>query len=118
MNILYVENHKRFAVIAVERYLSEHTVMVVPSLVAARQALERSRFDLILLDQDLDDGKGTELAAELASQPERPLILAASSHAAGNEALLKAGADGVCSKMEFQGIEVAIARLFSTRRVE
>ncbi len=62
----------------------------------------------MLLDQDLADGKGAELAAELMAQPERPFILAASSHTTSNEALLKAGADRVCSKREFKGIETAI----------
>ena len=115
-NILYVENHERFAAVAVKTFLTEHAVTVVPSLVAARQALAQGRFALVLLDQDLDDGKGAELAAELTARPQRPFILAASSHRAGNEALLKAGADGVCSKLEFQGIAAAIANLSSTRR--
>ena len=115
MNILYVENQERFAAVAVKTFLTEHAVTVVPSLVAARQALARGRFDLVLLDQDLDDGKGAELATELTARRQRPFILAASSHRAGNEALLQAGADGVCSKLQFQGVRAAIDRLFSTR---
>ena len=115
MNILYVENHRQFAAIAVKIFLAEHAVTVVPSVAGAREALARSRFDLVLLDHDLDDGKGTELASELQARPDRPLILAASSHAAGNEALLQAGADGVCGKREFGGIGEIIARLEKTR---
>jgi len=115
MNILYVENHPRFADIAVRSFLAEHSVVVVASLAAARQALAGQSFDLVLLDQDLDDGKGTELAAELHARPARPLILAASSHAAGNEALLRAGADAACSKLDFARVSAAIAGLSARR---
>jgi len=115
MNILYVENHRQFAAIAVKTFLAGHTVRVVPSLAAARQALAQSDFDLVLLDHDLDDGKGTELASELQARSDRPLIIAASSHAAGNEALLKAGADAVCGKREFAGIGAVMTKLNKTQ---
>ena len=111
MTILYVENHARFAEIAVKTFLTEHTITVVPSLVLARLALAQAPFDLILLDQDLDDGKGTALAAELCRQSERPKILAVSSHDAGNNALLAAGADWVCAKRDFKQITTIIANL-------
>lgn len=111
MKILYVENNARFAAIACSCFLTEHEVTVVPRLAQARQALARETVDLVLLDQDLDDGKGAELAAELNGLPNRPLILAASSHTAGNNALLRAGADGVCAKPDFARVGRAIADL-------
>ena len=38
-------------------------------------------------------------------------IIAASSHDAGNAALVKAGASAVCGKMEFNGIQAVIEAL-------
>ena len=43
--------------------------MVTPGLAGARQLLVTAAFDLILVDFDLDDGKGDELVAELCKQP-------------------------------------------------
>jgi two-component system OmpR family response regulator len=114
MKILYVENHARFATIAVSTFLSEYTVTVVPRLAEARLALRDHAFDLILLDQDLDDGKGAELAAELRARGDLLPILAVSAHAAGNAALLQAGADAVCAKPAFAGVQPAIRRLMSS----
>jgi hypothetical protein len=58
----------------------------------------------VLVDFDLDDGKGEELVRELVASVGRPLIVATSSHADGNTALLHAGADAVCGKLEFARI--------------
>jgi DNA-binding response OmpR family regulator len=103
--ILYVENHPRFAVIVVRRFLAAHQVTLVPGLEEARAALARERFDVVLLDYDLDDGKGVVLVEELRRQAGRPLLIAASSHAEGNERLLQAGVDAACGKMDFARIE-------------
>ena len=78
MKILYVENHAVFAANVVRQFLSQHSVMVAPSLVAARQALRDGRFNLLLVDYDLDDGKGDELVRELtAFEDELPVLYAA-----------------------------------------
>lgn len=108
MTILFVENHSRFASVAIKTFLSAHTVMVVPSLAAARQVLTASRFDVVLIDYDLDDGKGAEIVQEVQNQVNRPIVIAISSHSAGNQALLQAGADAVCGKMDFKNIETVI----------
>jgi len=73
-------------------------------------------FQLSQFDFDLDDGKGDELVAEMQSQAKRAVIIAVSSHAAGNQALSEAGADAVCSKMDFQNIEAVIAETGAARR--
>jgi len=67
MRIVYVENHEVFAANVIRQFLSQHSVTVVPSLSAARQALETGSFDLLLVDYDLDDGKGDELVRELTA---------------------------------------------------
>jgi DNA-binding response OmpR family regulator len=113
MNILWVENHQRFSQIAVNSFLAAHVVTVAPSVVAARQCLSETAFDLVMLDYDLDDGKGTELVREIISRPSRPQLIATSSHLFGNQALIDAGADAVCSKMDFANIEQVIADLSS-----
>lgn len=109
MNILYLENHAVFAQQVTKQFLSAHEVTVVSSLTTARHAFECGRFDLVLSDYDLDDGKGDEFVRECrAANPELPII-AVSSHDEGNTALVKAGASAVCSKMEFQYIQQIIA---------
>jgi CheY-like chemotaxis protein len=106
--LLWVENHPHFTRIAGRQFLAAHTVTVAPSLTETRRLLAEQTFDAILLDYDLDDGKGTDLFAVLAEMPHRPPVIAVSSHDAGNEALLRAGAIAACGKMQFAGIGAAI----------
>ena len=108
MNVLYVENHSVFAANAKRQFLSIHTVTVVPSLSAARQAIRRETFDLLLVDYDLDDGKGDQLVREVSTLRQGELIIGVSSHDEGNGALLRAGAHAVCSKMQFDQIQTVI----------
>jgi DNA-binding response OmpR family regulator len=111
MKILYVENHAIFAQQVTNLFLSNHQVTVVPSLVEARDALTKEHYDLLLVDYDLDDGKGVELVKEVRSRASAMLIIGASSHEMGNRALLDAGANAVCSKMEFHHIAEVIQRV-------
>jgi DNA-binding NarL/FixJ family response regulator len=108
MNILYVEDHATFAGTVKQQFLSRHTVTVVPSLSAARQAMLGNTFDLLLVDYDLEDGKGDTLIRELAGSEYRAIAIGVSSHEAGNAALLRAGAAAVCSKSEFDRIQTVI----------
>jgi CheY-like chemotaxis protein len=111
MRLLWVENHAVFVRVAGQQFLAAHAVTVVPSLTAARTLLAEQTFDAVLLDHDLDDGKGTELLAFLAQVAPRPPVVAASAHADGNDALLRAGADAVCPKAHFATIEAVLASL-------
>jgi DNA-binding response OmpR family regulator len=103
MKILYVENHAAFAETVKQRFLSGYSVTVVPSLSSAREKLKDNSFDLLLVDYDLDDGKGAELVHEVRApaSARRVAIIGVSSHAEGNAALLQAGANAICSKMDF-----------------
>ena len=58
MKILYVENHAIFAEQVCREFLSAYDVTVVASLAAARQALAAEKYELLIVDYDLDDGKG------------------------------------------------------------
>ena len=104
MKILFVEDHQKFIETVTKFFLASYQLTAVPSLSEARQALAQSSFEVILIDYDLKDGKGTELMPELLKLPNRPPIIACSSHAKGSEALLLAGADAECSKLKFQHI--------------
>jgi DNA-binding response OmpR family regulator len=110
MNLLWVENHPSFTRFA-RSFLAGYDVTVVPSLAAAREALTHAEFGVVLVDFDLDDGKGTELVGELAAAPRRPFVVAVSAHADGNAALLAAGADAVCGKLEFARIANVLSSL-------
>ncbi len=91
--------------------MSKHHVTVVPSIEDARQAIVAKSFDLILSDYDLDDGKGDEFVRECRAKDLQLPIIAASSHEAGNAALMAAGATEICSKMEFARIAGIIERI-------
>jgi CheY-like chemotaxis protein len=107
--LLWVENHAGFVRVAGKQFLAAHALTVVPSLASARDALAAGTFDAVLLDYDLDDGKGAELIAFIRQLPAAPVVIATSSHEDGNAALLAAGADAVCAKAKFATIESVLA---------
>jgi CheY-like chemotaxis protein len=108
LRLLWVENHTTFARMAGRQFLSAHDVTVVPTLAAARAALEAATFAAVLLDYDLDDGKGTSLIEFVKQLTPAPVVIATSAHEAGNKALLAAGARAVCSKTQFAQIEAVL----------
>lgn len=109
MRVLWVENHAGF-VQAAKRFLAAHDLTVTPTVAEALAALNTQAFDAVLTDFDLDDGKGTEVVAFAKQLPQRPAIIAVSSHADGNAALLAVGADAVCPKTQFADIAETIRR--------
>ena len=111
MKLLYVENHAVFAQTAIAQFLSGHEVQVTPSLAGARAALLAGRFDALLVDFDLDDGKGAELVAELRAAGQAVPIIAVSATKEGNDALLAAGASLAVSKAAFPQLPSALGRL-------
>ena len=115
VHILWIENQQQFVNIALEKFLAAHTVTVFPSLADAKVALASDTFDAVLLDYDLDDGKGTGLFPYLDALPVRPVIIASSSHADGNALLMLSGADAVCSKMDFSQIDAVITAEFNRK---
>jgi CheY-like chemotaxis protein len=115
MRLLWVENHAVFVRVARRLFLSGHDLTVVPSLAAARQALAEQDFDAVLIDYDLDDGKGESLLAFVQALSSRPAVVGVSAHEAGNDALLRAGADEVCSKARFAEIGSVLAALSAKR---
>jgi len=105
MKILFVENHSVFAQQVITHFLPLHQVTVVPSLSGARASLAANPFDVLLVDYDLDDGKGEELIRELRSAGNTIRIVGVSAREEGNAALQQAGVDAICNKMEFNRIQ-------------
>jgi len=104
VKILFVENHLVFARTVTEKFLGGHEVTIVATIGAAIATLARTAFDVVLVDYDVDDDKGTELVRHARDTGFFGRILGTSAHERGNERLLEAGADAVCGKMEFARI--------------
>ena len=104
LKILFVENHDRFVSVVTREFLGGHEVTVVPSIAIALEQLQSSDFDVVLVDYDLDDGKGDRLVREIRINSLPVKIVGVSSHEQGNTALSESGADVICSKMEFDRI--------------
>jgi len=83
MKILLVENHGEFVAVVVPAFLAAHEVTTVTSLDAARAAVAAGRFDAILVDYDLDGGKGDKLVSWLAAARVATPVIAISSHDVG-----------------------------------
>jgi DNA-binding response OmpR family regulator len=113
LRILFVENHPEFASSVIQSFLAVHDVVVVPTIAAARVAVQTSTFAVALVDYDLDDGKGVELVRWLRASSNPLPVVAVSARADGNEALVAAGAHAVCSKLSFGNIQVVIDGLRS-----
>lgn len=105
MKILFVEDQETFARIVVDQFMPSDEVVISPSLADARNKLVGAKFEAILVDYDLQDGKGDELVRELRQSGDSTLIIGVSSHEAGNEALSHAGANNICKKAEFAKIQ-------------
>ena len=74
----------------------------------ARSSLAANQYDILLVDYDLDDGKGEELVRELRKAENEIRIIGVSAREEGNVALLQAGVNAICSKMEFNRIQELI----------
>jgi CheY-like chemotaxis protein len=101
MRVLYVENHPTFARTVVAQFMQEHAVTVVRSIAEASAMIASEPFDVMLIDFDLDDGKGDEFVRHVRSLGLRLPIVACSAHEMGNGRLLDAGANVVCAKSSF-----------------
>lgn len=111
MRILYVENHAEFAATVCASFLADHEVQIAPSIASARIALRAARFDAILVDYDLDDGKGDEIVRWARLFAKGSKLVAVSSHDDGNQALLRAGAHATCPKLRFSQIRDVLGQL-------
>jgi DNA-binding response OmpR family regulator len=101
MSILFLENHAVFARTVVDEFLSDHEVVIVPSLEEGCLAARGAHFDVLLVDYDLDDAKADAFVRWVRGSGDRTPIIAVSARAEGNDALIRAGANAICPKGEF-----------------
>ena len=113
MKILLIENHPHFTKAIIKEFLAEHDVVVAPSIAQAKASLTEVEFNIFMSDYDLDDGKGDEFVLYLRQTGNNKPVIAISSHDKGNSALIRAGANAVCSKMEFRKINEVLADLLT-----
>jgi DNA-binding response OmpR family regulator len=113
MNILYVENHDVFVSVVRREFLKDHHLIVVPTVAKAIFEFDKSGFDLVLTDYDLDDGKGSEVIEYIRRTDDVIPIIAVSSHSRGNEAMIEVGANAICSKMKFENLNKVISGLIN-----
>lgn len=114
MKILFIENHPHFGKIVTGKFLYNHEVTLIPSIEIAIKMTREAKFDVALVDHDLDDGKGDDFVRYVKGEfPSLPCI-AMSSHERGNQALLSAGAVDVCSKMKLLQLIFIVQRHFFT----
>jgi len=124
VRILFVDNHPAFTATVVATFLSNHEVVIVPTVAGARRALDGTGealvtpFDAVLVDYDLDDGKGDDLVRWIRSSADGTTtlmrcipIVAVSARDEGNTALVAAGADAACGKLAFATIESVLATM-------
>ena len=111
MRILLVENHETFARVVVGAFLKEHEVVVRTSVMDAQHEFDIGGFDVVLVDYDLQDFKGSELVKYIRKSGYDIHIVGISAKDEGNDLLLAAGASEVCNKMNFDRIGEILARL-------
>lgn len=111
MKILFVDNHPEFASTVIGCFLREDDVVVVPTVAAAKEHVQASSFDVVLVDYDLDDGMGDEFLRWLRAIDANAKVVAVSARDLGNEALVAAGANSVCSKTSFVRIQSILKEL-------
>lgn len=111
MKILFVEDHAVFAATVQAEFLRGHEVCVVATIAEALDALGTTSFDAVLVDYDLADGKGDAFVRNMRERGHRTPLVAVSAKDEGNERLLAAGADAICSKSRFRHIGKVLERL-------
>ena len=112
MRILFVENHSVFAETVITEFLHGYGVTLVGTCAEA-QAVELKSFDAVLVDYDLDDGKGDAVVRRLRESGFQGPIVAVSSHDDGNAALLTAGASVACKKSRFREVPALLQQLLA-----
>jgi DNA-binding response OmpR family regulator len=108
MRLLLVENHATFAATVSAAFLAEHEVVVVGSVLNALDLVRQDAFDAALVDFDLDDTKGDVFVRRVRRMGRALPIVAISARDDGNQALLTAGANAICSKADFRRIADAL----------
>lgn len=110
MRILLVESHETFARVVVGAFLREHEVTIRTMVMDAQHEFDVGGFDVVLVDYDLADFKGSELVKYIRKSGYEIPIIGISARDEGNDLLLAAGASEVCNKMNFDRISEILSK--------
>ncbi|MEF3192097.1 MAG: response regulator transcription factor [Campylobacterales bacterium] len=100
VRLLLVEDDDEIALL-LERFLTQYhiEVQIAASLEAARQALTKEAFDLVLLDLGLPDGDGLDLCRQIVSTWHLPVIISSARSDTSDKVVgLELGADDYLPK--------------------
>src|SRR3984885_3989077 len=100
-NMLVIEDNAEMRIL-VEAALDEYQLTFSTTLKDAKEALNKKRFELILLDLGLPDGDGMKFLAELSGQPETKdipvIVLTGKSETVNKVMAFSIGAEDFVSK--------------------
>ena len=111
MRVLYVEDFIPYRERVVARCLGGHQVTNCDSVAAARAAFHQGGYDLVLLDYELPDGSGGDVARMIRGSGDAVTIVANSSSPACNRELLELGATHAVLKSQEDDLAVLLASL-------
>ena len=111
VRVLFVDDHCEFVRTVTEQFLREHEVTHAASVEEAKSWLASEQYDVLLVDHDLTDGTGPDVIAYARSLGIASPVVAVSAHAAGNDALERAGARARCPKLRFHEVTAVLAKL-------
>jgi DNA-binding NtrC family response regulator len=118
--ILVVDDEKFIAKsISESLRVKRYSVSTADSLAKAEKLLERDSFDIMLLDVNLPDGKGTDLLERLSATPQKPLIVMMSGAATLESAIacIRFGAfDYLLKPFAISQVEVLVKKAESFRQ--
>ncbi|MGD2118145.1 MAG: sigma-54 dependent transcriptional regulator [Chromatiales bacterium] len=96
-------------------------VQQVPSCEKARDALQHSEYDLVLLDQQLPDGTGIELLPQILQQDSRlPVIMMTGHHdlELAIQAIKQGAADFIHKPVKTVDLQAAVDKALESRRAQ
>lgn len=111
MRILLVESHQTFAHVVVSAFLKDHEVVIRSLVMDAQHEFDIGGFDVVMVDYDLPDFKGSELVKYIRKSGYEIPIIGISAKDEANDLLLAAGASEICNKMQFDRIGDVLTRL-------
>lgn len=112
MRLLLVEDNERFAALLRQGLAgSGFEVDVLPTVEAARTALDASRWDIVVLDRGLPDGDGLTVLTDMRTRGDATPVLILTAHGSLNDRVtgLQTGADDYLVKPF--ALEELVARL-------
>ncbi len=108
--LLYIEDNKAFREEVARTFLSEYAIEFATTVSDALEKCSKNRYDALLLDYDLAEGKGSDFLREFdKSIP----IIAVSAFEENNDILLGMGASVKCAKREMSKIADIVAKVLA-----